>query len=602
MANNRQLLYPSLRKYSLLITATVLFSLLAAAFEGFSIGMLIPFLQTLSDDTKTFGVGIEWIDRTLLGHGQDQLTRMYHICAIILVATWLRTIFGYLGSVYGMEARVSIVEDLRLRIVDQLQAVSLRYFSTTQSGEILNTFTNEIGRVSQAMTLVTSVISRGALLLVYTAFMVWVSWELSLLVMISFGLLSLGLTFLVRTIRGSSAEISLAGGQFTSRATEFINGIRTVVAFNRQKFERERLRRATQRFADAMIHTGWRSQAVEPISQLVFGTVLVAVVVLAVQYLVLPGDLDFAMLLAFLFALFRLVPIAHTLNGQRGQWASISGSVTNVADILDSSTKPYQPEGTDTTPSLTEGIRFENVDFDYKAGERILTDINLFVEQGKTTAIVGGSGSGKSTLVDLIPRFHDPGSGRILWDGTDLETYRISSLRERIAIVSQSTFIFNDTVEANIRYGNSEATFEQVVAAAREANALEFIEGMTDGFDTMLGDQGIRLSGGQRQRIAIARAILRNPEVLILDEATSALDSVSEQLVQDSLERLMEGRTVIAIAHRLSTIENADWVVVLEEGEIAEQGTYSELLEKRGHLWNYHSLQFDNAVPTPVQP
>jgi subfamily B ATP-binding cassette protein MsbA len=600
MANDRRFLYPSIRKYNYLIALTVSFSLLAAVFEGFSIGMLIPFLQTLSDDTESFKVGIEWIDQTLLGAGQDQLTRMYHICAIILVATWLRTIFGYLGGVYGMEARVSIVEDLRLRIVDQLQAVSLRYFSTTRAGEILNTFTNEINRVSEAMTLIISIFSRGALLLVYTSFMVWVSWELSLLVMVCFGLLSLGLTFLVRTIRGSSAEISLAGGHFTSRATEFINGIRTVVAFNRQQFERKRLRKATKRFADSLIHTGRRSQAVEPISQLVFGTVLVVVVVLAVQFLVLPGVLDFAMLLAFLFALFRLVPIAHTLNSQRGQWASISGSVTNVADMLDSTNKPYQSEGTKTAPPLTNGIRFQNVDFEYEPGERILSDINLFVDQGKTTAIVGASGSGKSTLVDLIPRFHDPISGHILWDGTDLEEYRIASIRDRIAIVSQSTFIFNDTVEANIRYGNLDASFEQVTEAAREANALEFVEEMNDGFDTMLGDQGIRLSGGQRQRIAIARAILRDPEVLILDEATSALDSVSEKLVQESLERLMEGRTVIAIAHRLSTIENADWVAVLEDGEIVEQGTYDDLLEQRGHLWKYHSLQFDKAVPATL--
>jgi len=542
MANDRRFLYPSIRRYKFLIALTVSFSLLAAVFEGFSIGMLIPFLQTLSNDTETFRIGIEWIDRTLLGAGEDQLTRMYHICAIILVATWLRTVFGYLGSVYGMEARVSIVEDLRLRIVDQLQAVSLRYFSTTRAGEILNTFTNEINRVSEAMTLTISIFSRGALLLVYTSFMVWVSWELSLLVMVCFGLLSLGLTVLVRTIRGSSAEISLAGGHFTSRATEFINGIRTVVAFNRQQFERNRLRKATKRFADSLIHTGRRSQAVEPISQLVFGTVLVLVVVLAVQFLVLPGVLDFAMLLAFLFALFRLVPIAHTLNSQ----------------------------------------------------------INLFVDQGKTTAIVGASGPGNSTLADLIPRFHDPISGRILWDDADLNAYRIASVRDRIAIVSQSTFIFNDTVEANIRYGNLDASFDQVAEAAREANALAFVEEMNDGFDTMLGDQGIRLSGGQRQRIAIARAILRNPEVLILDEATSALDSVSERLVQESLERLMEGRTVIAIAHRLSTIENADWVAVLEDGAIVEQGTYDDLLEQQGHLWKYHSLQFEKAVPSPL--
>jgi ABC-type multidrug transport system fused ATPase/permease subunit len=211
------------------------------------------------------------------------------------------------------------------------------------------------------------------------------------------------------------------------------------------------------------------------------------------------------------------------------------------------------------------------------------------------TAIVGASGSGKSTLIDLIPRFYDPDAGRILWDDTNLQAFTMHSLRDRIATVSQSTFIFNDTVTANIRYGKPDATLEEVREAARQANALDFIESMPQEFDTIMGDRGTRLSGGQRQRIAIARAILRDPEVLILDEATSALDTVSEKLVKESLDALMQDRTVIAVAHRLSTIENADWIVVLEDGQIVEQGTYAELLERGGQLWTYHSMQFQSA-------
>jgi ABC-type multidrug transport system fused ATPase/permease subunit len=205
---------------------------------------------------------------------------------------------------------------------------------------------------------------------------------------------------------------------------------------------------------------------------------------------------------------------------------------------------------------------------------------------------VGSSGAGKSTLVDLIPRFHDATAGRVLLDGVDIRDFDLYSLRDKIAIVSQDTFIFNDTVEANIAYGLPDTTMEQVMDAADKANALEFIDEMADGMQTVLGDRGVRLSGGQRQRLAIARALLRDPEILILDEATSALDSVSERLVQQSLERLMEGRTVVAIAHRLSTVENADWVVVLEDGIVVEEGTYEELLERRGQLWEYHALQF----------
>jgi ABC-type multidrug transport system fused ATPase/permease subunit len=225
----------------------------------------------------------------------------------------------------------------------------------------------------------------------------------------------------------------------------------------------------------------------------------------------------------------------------------------------------------------------------------VLQDENIWVEAGKTTAVVGASGAGKSTLVDLVPRFFDPTSGRVLLDGIDLRDLKVASLRRRIAVVSQTAYIFNDTVRNNIAYGMPDLSMDRIREAAAKANALDFVESMPEGFDTVLGDFGIRLSGGERQRIAIARAILRDPEILILDEATSALDSVSERLVQQSLERLMEGRTVIAIAHRLSTVEHADWVVVLENGEVVEQGSYEDLLERRGFLWKYHSIQYQLA-------
>jgi subfamily B ATP-binding cassette protein MsbA len=257
--------------------------------------------------------------------------------------------------------------------------------------------------------------------------------------------------------------------------------------------------------------------------------------------------------------------------------------------------KPRQTSGDRNANPLSTEIEFANVSFSYVTGNPVLTNINVHIQQGATTAIVGASGAGKSTLADLIPRFYDPTEGRILYDGVDLREFDVHSLRARIGIVSQSSHMFNDTVRANISYGSSEATTEDIYEAARTANALSFIEDMEDGFDTMLGDRGTRLSGGQRQRLAIARALVQNPEILILDEATSDLDSVSEQLVKQSLDRLMEGRTVIAIAHRLSTIENADWVVVLEEGRLAEEGRYHDLLDRKGCLWEYHKIQYHLA-------
>lgn len=590
----REGLAKSFRKYWYLIATTIGFSLVAAVFEAFSITMLIPFLQSLGEDASTFATGYEWIDRWVLATEAPQEERVLRICGFILFAAWMRSLFGYLSSFYGMKSRAMIVEDLRMRIVDQLQAVSLSFFSSTRTGEIINTLTNELQRVSHALNVVVTVVTQSFLLVAYVGLMVSISWELSLIVLVFFGFLAFALTYLIRRVRRSGQKVTKANGAFTASASEFIGGIRTITAFNAKSFERSRLQAATNRLADAIIETSQRGLAVQPLSQAVVSTVLVGVVLVATQY-VLAGQLDVALLLTYLFALFRLMPVVHNLNNQRGQWAQQRAAITNVSSLLQTQGKPYLDDGTRELDGFRDALVFENVSFAYEEGEPVIRDVDLRIVRGQMTAIVGASGAGKSTLVDLIPRFYDPSEGRLLIDGVDLRAFTLHSLRERVGVVSQDTYIFNASVRDNIAYGLDDVSEEAVRRVARQANALEFIEEMPEGFATVLGERGVRLSGGQRQRLAIARALLRDPEILILDEATSALDSVSEKLVQQSLEELMEGRTVIAIAHRLSTVENADQVVVLEEGRIVEQGRYDELLERKGQLWEYHSIQFQLA-------
>jgi subfamily B ATP-binding cassette protein MsbA len=281
------------------------------------------------------------------------------------------------------------------------------------------------------------------------------------------------------------------------------------------------------------------------------------------------------------------------INGVLAFLTTQAGAVENIKDLLKSDGKVYFKNGTLKFPGLKRSIDLVSVDFDYNHNQQVLHNITLSIKQGEMTALVGGSGAGKTTLADLIPRFHDATEGYIYIDDVDIRKFEIHSLRRQIAVVSQNTFIFNTSVWKNIAYGTPTATEAEIKEAAKLANALEFIEEMPEGFRTQLGDRGVRLSGGQKQRIAIARALLRNPEILILDEATSALDSVSERLIQESLEQLSVGRTVIVIAHRLSTIAKANKVVVLEQGRIVEQGKYQELLEMQGKLWQYHQMQYE---------
>lgn len=593
MSNRRKILSKSFRKYWHLIAVTILFSMLAAAFEGLGLGLLIPFLKNLSGEAGGgFQTGVGFIDTWMFNPDVSLLARLYRICGLIIVATLLRSLFGYFSSFYGQRARARVVEDLRMRTVRQILDVSISYFTKKRSGELLNILTNELQRVGGALSLIVTEIARGSLLVVYATAMFLISWQLSIFVAFFFVLLAWGLTRLIKGIRLSGTEIPKTGATFVSSATELISGIKTVSVFDMKSYEYDRMKNASNQFVEAVIKTGDQSNLVQPLSQAVVGSLLIVVVLLATQFYVIPGKLDVALLLTFLFALFRLVPIVHELNRQRGQWAVMDAAMKDIENVLRRDDKPYLKDGKRELKEFRTDLVFENVHFSYEKNQVVLKDINLRIERGTTVALVGASGAGKSTLVDLIPRLYEPTAGRILLDGIDLREYSISSLRQKIAVVSQDTFLFNDTVRANISYGCPGVSLDLIRDAAEKANALSFIEDLPDGFDTMLGDRGIRLSGGQRQRIAIARSLLRDPEILILDEATSALDSVSERLVQQSLETLLKGRTAIIIAHRLSTIENADHVAVLEGGRIVEQGSYEELLEQRGQLWEYHSIQF----------
>lgn len=579
-----------------IVVLAIVFTFLAAVLEGSTVGLLLSFLQNLTNPNATpIHTGIEWVDIWILGVKTSAISRLYRVSLLILFATWIRAAFNYLGQIHTEFAQVLLSDRLRKQIFEQLQSLPLSFFAKTRAGEIINTITTEIERIKQSFSSAAFLISRLLNVCVYLVTMCILSWQLTLLSVLLGVLVGTGLRTLNAKVRERSFSTTTANGRFTSTAIEFINAIRTVQAFCTQQFERQRYYRDSDNVVDTTkkVISAWA--LVRPITEAISSTVLISMLILAFTVFVSNGTLQVASLLTFFFALFRLVPIVQDVNGMFAYLNTLRGSTENIKDLLRTDNKTYMQNGQIEFQGVKRSIDLVSVDFAYYTNNPVLKNITLTIERGKMTALVGQSGSGKSTLVDLIPRFQDVTAGELLFDGVDVRQFDINSLRAKIAVVSQDTFIFNTSVWDNIAYGSPSATSEAIREAAGLANALEFIEAMPEGFDTQLGDRGVNLSGGQRQRIAIARALLRNPEILILDEATSALDSVSERLIQQSLDKLAVGRTVIAIAHRLSTIAQADKVVVLEQGCIVEQGKYQELLEQRGKLWKYHKMQYESG-------
>ena len=585
------------KHFSSIAVISISCTLLAALFEGGTVGLIASFLQGLTNPNEpAIRSGIEWLDVWFLATKASPSERIYRLSALILLAVWLRSILSYLGDYYSQLTQSRLCDRIRERLFAQLQSLSLSYYSNSRSGELINSLTTEINQLKQAFAIFSGLITRGSTLIAYVIAMFWISWQLSLASVMLYSLLSVGLSKLIVLVREASFEVPKTNGHLASVAIEFINGIRTVKASGTQNFEHGRFERASTEVMKAQDRVALIGSLIKPLAEGAASTILIVMVLVAFNLFIVGGQFRAASLLTFMFVLFRMMPLVPQLNGARQELSRFQGSIDNIKQLLTTKNKTYLTDGTIQFARLKQSIEFVAVDFGYNPQELILHNITLSIEKGKTTALVGASGAGKTTLADLIPRLYDPTRGQILIDGMDLRSLEINSLRHKMAVVSQDTFIFNNTVRYNIAYGLENIDEAQIWQAAKLANALDFIEEMPEKMDTLLGDRGVRLSGGQRQRLAIARALLRQPEILILDEATSALDSVTERLIQESLARLSVGRTVIAIAHRLSTIVNADKVVVLDRGRIVEQGGYEELLEQRGQLWQYHQMQYAEVV------
>ena len=595
---------PPYKKY---LALTVVFNILSAVLNIFSFAARIPILQILF---RTEGAGtatelMPWsLDnlKEVLANNADyyvtQLigdvgatTTLLLIGLFLAFATFLKTGAYFLSSATIIPIRTGVVRDIRNQLYHKITSLPLGFFSEERKGDIIARMTGDVGEIeSSIMSSLDMLFKNPILIISYFTALIFISWQLTLFTLVFVPIFGWFMGYVGRKLKRKSIAAQSLWSDTMSQVEETLGGLRIIKAFCAEDKMNKRFDGINSEYRDSIQRVNIRQQMAHPMSEFL-GTVLIIIVlwvggILVLDQQILSGP-------TFIYYLVMLYSIINPLKDfSKASYNIPKGlaSMERVDKILKAENTIKEPANPKHIASFEHQIEFRHVSFRY--GEQwVLKDINLVIEKGKTVALVGQSGSGKSTLVDLIPRYYDVQEGEVLIDGINVKDLGIHDLRQLIGNVNQEAILFNDSFYGNITFGVDSATREQVEQAAHIANAHEFIMQTEHGYDTNIGDRGGRLSGGQRQRVSIARAILKNPPILILDEATSALDTESERLVQDALERLMKTRTTVAIAHRLSTIKNADEICVLHEGEIVERGTHEELLEKGGYYRKLHEMQ-----------
>jgi subfamily B ATP-binding cassette protein MsbA len=578
-------------------TLAVITMIISSIFEGFQLSILVPMTDRLFTNKQ-----IILPNQNLPGFVKDIIDYLNHVDpqtmfkwlpVFVLGMLTIKNFFVYIHQYLMSDVSQRIMRDIRFKLYEKIQNLSLDYFSQKRSGELISRITNDVRAIENAVSYgVTDLCRQTLMILIYTVITFSIYPKAALIVFLIFPLIGIPMNQIGRKLRKLSKSTQEKMADINSFLFETISGIRVVKAFNTEKYEVERFRKTNFEFYKLQMKTVKRLIVLSPITEM-FGGICGVIILFAIGQKVLNHELSFGGFVLFFGSIMSIISPVKKLGNVNALTQQALAANDRIYEILEAQpTVQEKTDAKDLAPIKTK-IKIENVSFKYlDETDLVLDNINLDINVGELVAVVGPTGSGKSTLVNLIPRFYDPQKGNVLIDGVNVKDVTFKSLREQVGIVTQETILFNDTVRSNIAYGNFNASQAEIEEAAKKAFAHQFIQKMPRGYDTIVGDRGFRLSGGEKQRLSIARAILRNPPLLLLDEATSQLDSESEKYVQEALDQLMRGRTVVAIAHRLSTIIKANKIVVVEHGRIVGLASHDELLKTCDLYKRLYDMQF----------
>ncbi|ARV61660.1 ABC transporter ATP-binding protein [Nostocales cyanobacterium HT-58-2] len=598
-----KLLFRFAKPYPGLILLTIVLGFSGALFNGVSTTLIVPVILRIVGQEVDLSGAPPIIQKIM--YPFDNVPEDYRLLVMagaIIVTIFLKNLASYASTLASSTLTRKLTSDIREAGLQLLLNIDIDYYTKMKVGDLINRLGGEIGRAASAIGNTIKVIILGITILVFVGLLLSISWQLTIAATVLLSFITLINQYAISRSKHFGKQLSDMSKAYSISVLETLNGIRLVKATGNEQREFHRIRKLIRDREKADFDSQVNSEAIAPMSEVMGITALLLIIFLSRTFFAQQVVSLSAVMLTYLLVLLRVLPFISQLNTIRSSFASTATSVEVVTDFLCLDNKPLMVNGKIPYTKLQKGIHFQCMSFAYPSYEKlVLKNVNLSIPRGTTLALVGGSGAGKSTLADLLPRFYDPTSGCITIDGIDLRDFDLKSLRQAMGIVSQDTFLFNDTVRKNIAYGRPEAIEEEIMIAAKRANAYEFIIKLPQGFDTLIGDRGVMLSGGQRQRLAIARALLQNPEILILDEATSALDTVSERLVQGALDDLSRDRTTLVIAHRLSTVQKADQIAVLDQGSVVEMGTHEELLQKGGYYSRLYTMQFAEKAETATK-